>query len=211
MALRRSSCRAATDRKGAHSDSRNGLRVLLPTVFDIVQFAKSQDILCQGRGPAANSAVCYCLEITEVDPARVNLLFERFISKERNEPPDIDVDFEHERREEVIQYIYKNMGAIEQPWPQPLSPTGPGAQFEMLAKLSVSTSNWLIIWPNPCPGGISEKSLRKDLPRPALTPAASSLISSESDRCDPGFSPAPVTACWRFRYLKRPVISTSAY
>ena len=80
------------------------------TVFDIVQFAKSQHILCQGRGSAANSAVCYCLEITEVDPARVNLLFERFISKERNEPPDIDVDFEHERREEVIQYIYKKYG-----------------------------------------------------------------------------------------------------
>jgi len=80
------------------------------TVFDIVQFAKSQDILCQGRGSAANSAVCYCLEITEVDPARINLLFERFISKERNEPPDIDVDFEHERREEVIQYIYKKYG-----------------------------------------------------------------------------------------------------
>ncbi len=80
------------------------------TVFDIVQFARSQDILCQGRGSAANSAVCYCLEITEVDPARVSLLFERFISKERNEPPDIDVDFEHERREEVIQYIYKKYG-----------------------------------------------------------------------------------------------------
>ncbi|MEK9870560.1 MAG: error-prone DNA polymerase [Gammaproteobacteria bacterium] len=80
------------------------------TVFDIVQFAKSEQILCQGRGSAANSAVCYCLEITEVDPARINLLFERFISKERNEPPDIDVDFEHERREEVIQYIYKKYG-----------------------------------------------------------------------------------------------------
>lgn len=80
------------------------------TVFDIVQFARSQGILCQGRGSAANSAVCYCLRITEVDPARVSLLFERFISKERNEPPDIDVDFEHERREEVIQYIYKKYG-----------------------------------------------------------------------------------------------------
>ena len=80
------------------------------TVFDVVQFARSQHILCQGRGSAANSAVCYCLEITEVDPARINLLFERFISKERNEPPDIDVDFEHERREEVIQYIYKKYG-----------------------------------------------------------------------------------------------------
>ena len=80
------------------------------TVQDIVQFARSQGILCQGRGSAANSAVCYCLHITEVDPDRMHLLFERFISKERNEPPDIDVDFEHERREEVIQYIYKRYG-----------------------------------------------------------------------------------------------------
>ena len=80
------------------------------TVFDIVHFARSQGILCQGRGSAANSAVCYCLGITEVDPDKINLLFERFISKERDEPPDIDVDFEHERREEVIQYIYKKYG-----------------------------------------------------------------------------------------------------
>ncbi len=77
------------------------------TVYDIVQFARSRDILCQGRGSAANSVVCYCLFITEVSPTRISLLFERFISKERDEPPDIDVDFEHERREEVIQYIYK--------------------------------------------------------------------------------------------------------
>jgi error-prone DNA polymerase len=77
------------------------------TVHDIVQFARGEHILCQGRGSAANSAVCYCLGITEVDPARMDVLMERFISKERNEPPDIDVDFEHERREEVIQYIYK--------------------------------------------------------------------------------------------------------
>lgn len=80
------------------------------TVQDIVQFARSQGILCQGRGSAANSAVCYCLHVTEVDPDRMHLLFERFVSKERNEPPDIDVDFEHERREEVIQYIYKRYG-----------------------------------------------------------------------------------------------------
>ncbi len=80
------------------------------TVHDIVQFARSQGILCQGRGSAANSAVCYCLGITEVDPARMNMLFERFISRERDEPPDIDVDFEHERREEVIQYIYRKYG-----------------------------------------------------------------------------------------------------
>jgi len=80
------------------------------TVHDIVRFARSQDILCQGRGSAANSAVCYCIGITAVDPARLDLLFERFISAERNEPPDIDVDFEHERREEVMQYIYAKYG-----------------------------------------------------------------------------------------------------
>jgi error-prone DNA polymerase len=80
------------------------------TVNDIVEFARSQKILCQGRGSAANSAVCYCLGITEVDPGRMSVLFERFISKERNEPPDIDVDFEHQRREEVIQYIYRKYG-----------------------------------------------------------------------------------------------------
>ena len=80
------------------------------TVYDIVRFARARGILCQGRGSAANSAVCYCLGITAVDPARVDLLFERFVSAERNEPPDIDVDFEHERREEVIQYIYAKYG-----------------------------------------------------------------------------------------------------
>jgi len=80
------------------------------TVYDIVRFARSQGILCQGRGSAANSAVCFCLGITEVDPDRADLLFERFISPERREPPDIDVDFEHERREEVIQYIYGKYG-----------------------------------------------------------------------------------------------------
>jgi len=80
------------------------------TVYDIVRFARERHILCQGRGSAANSAVCYCLGVTEVDPARMNVLFERFISRERNEPPDIDVDFEHQRREEVIQYIYTKYG-----------------------------------------------------------------------------------------------------
>ncbi len=80
------------------------------TVHDIVRYARSQGILCQGRGSAANSAVCFCLGVTEVDPDRADLLFERFISPERREPPDIDVDFEHERREEVIQYIYRKYG-----------------------------------------------------------------------------------------------------
>jgi error-prone DNA polymerase len=76
------------------------------TVHDVVRFAREKKILCQGRGSAANSVVCYALGITEVDPARMNMLFERFVSRERNEPPDIDVDFEHQRREEVIQYVY---------------------------------------------------------------------------------------------------------
>jgi error-prone DNA polymerase len=80
------------------------------TVADIVRFARGEQILCQGRGSAANSIVCYCLHVTSVDPDRSTLLFERFISRERNEPPDIDVDFEHERREEVIQYLYKKYG-----------------------------------------------------------------------------------------------------
>tara|TARA_B100000678_G_scaffold281676_1_gene279770 strand:- start:5648 stop:9328 length:3681 start_codon:yes stop_codon:yes gene_type:complete len=80
------------------------------TVHDIVAWARGQGILCQGRGSAANSAVCYCLGVTSVDPDTTSLLFERFISKERKEPPDIDVDFEHERREEVIQYVYRRYG-----------------------------------------------------------------------------------------------------
>ena len=82
------------------------------TIYDIVQFAKDQGILCQGRGSAANSAVCYVLGITSVDPATSNLLFARFLSDERREPPDIDVDFEHERREEVIQYLYGRYGRL---------------------------------------------------------------------------------------------------
>jgi error-prone DNA polymerase len=80
------------------------------TVHDLVQFARSRNILCQGRGAAANSAVCFCLGVTSVDPDRIDVLFERFVSRERNEPPDIDIDFEHERREEVIQYIYQKYG-----------------------------------------------------------------------------------------------------
>src|SRR5207249_12240600 len=80
------------------------------TVYDLVKFARSRGILCQGRGSAANSAVCYCIGVTSVDPAKIDLLFERFVSRERREPPDIDVDFEHERREEVIQYLYRKYG-----------------------------------------------------------------------------------------------------
>jgi error-prone DNA polymerase len=80
------------------------------TVWDLVRFARSRQILCQGRGSAANSAVCYCLGVTSVDPDRIDVLFERFISRERGEAPDIDVDFEHERREEVLQYLYEKYG-----------------------------------------------------------------------------------------------------
>src|SRR5207302_6336274 len=80
------------------------------TVWDLVRFARSRGILCQGRGSAANSAVCFCLGITSVDPDRIDVLFERFVSKERNEAPDIDVDFEHERREEVLQHLYEKYG-----------------------------------------------------------------------------------------------------
>jgi error-prone DNA polymerase len=80
------------------------------TVHDLVRFARGEGILCQGRGSAANSAVCYALGVTEIDPARMNMLFERFMSRERNEPPDIDIDFEHERREEVIQYVFRRYG-----------------------------------------------------------------------------------------------------
>ena len=87
-----------------------GYEAYFLTCADIVNFARSRGILCQGRGGAANSAVCYCLGITEVDPARFSLLFERFISRERGDPPDIDIDFEHVRREEVLQYIYETYG-----------------------------------------------------------------------------------------------------
>jgi error-prone DNA polymerase len=80
------------------------------TVYELVRFARSKDILCQGRGSAANSVVCYCLGVTGVDPTEIDLLFERFISADRGEPPDIDVDFEHERREEVIQHVYERYG-----------------------------------------------------------------------------------------------------
>ena len=80
------------------------------TVYDLVRFARERRILCQGRGSAANSVVCYCLGVTSVDPSRIDVLFERFISRERNEAPDIDIDFEHERREEVLQYLFERYG-----------------------------------------------------------------------------------------------------
>ena len=103
--------RSQADRGGAGADRRScSYAPYFLTVHDIVRFAAAEGILCQGRGSAANSAVCYCLGVTAVDPTRIDLLFERFVSAARNEPPDIDVDFEHERREEVIQYIYEKYG-----------------------------------------------------------------------------------------------------
>ncbi len=87
-----------------------GYEAYFLTVFDVVRFARRRGILCQGRGSAANSAVCYCLGVTSVDPARMNVLFERFVSRERREAPDIDIDFEHHRREEVLQYVYETYG-----------------------------------------------------------------------------------------------------
>ncbi|TGV72917.1 error-prone DNA polymerase, partial [Mesorhizobium sp. M00.F.Ca.ET.158.01.1.1] len=80
------------------------------TVHDIIKFARGEGILCQGRGSAANSIICFCIGITEVGPDKIDTLFERFISEERNEPPDIDVDFEHERREIVMQWVYETYG-----------------------------------------------------------------------------------------------------
>ncbi|MEQ8369688.1 MAG: PHP domain-containing protein, partial [Alphaproteobacteria bacterium] len=100
----------ATIRKELTLIARLGYAPYFLTVHDIVHWARAQNILCQGRGSAANSIVCYCLSITSVNPDEIDLLFERFISEERNEPPDIDVDFEHERREEVMQYIYDRYG-----------------------------------------------------------------------------------------------------
>jgi error-prone DNA polymerase len=101
--------RYALDRELEFTEDRRYAKYFL-TIHEIVAFARSKGILCQGRGSAANSVICYCLGITEVDPEKINLLFERFLSRERKEPPDIDVDFEHERREEVIQHIYNKYG-----------------------------------------------------------------------------------------------------
>jgi error-prone DNA polymerase len=109
------------------------------TVADIVRWARDQKILCQGRGSAANSLVCYCLFVTEVDPRRATLLFGRFISVERNEPPDIDIDFEHQRREEVIQYIYRSTAAIVPRSPRSSSATGRARRCATPAVRSAST------------------------------------------------------------------------
>ena len=140
------------------------------TVYDIVRFARSQGILCQGRGSAANSAVCYCLGITEVDPARMSVLFERFISKERNEPPDIDVDFEHQRREEVMQYLYARYGRERAALTAALHTYHPrGALRDAGKALGLSLdqgTGWRAAWP----GGTAAASSPSGCARPASTP-----------------------------------------
>ena len=109
------------------------------TVHDVVAFARSRHILCQGRGSAANSVVCFCLGITEVNPAEIKVLFARFMSENRGEPPDIDVDFEHERREEVIQHIYEPLRTIIAPRSaRPSSTTARGARSARSARCSAS-------------------------------------------------------------------------
>ena len=150
------------------------------TVHDIVRFARSRHILCQGRGSAANSVVCFVLGITELDPSRFNLLFERFLSKERKEPPDIDVDFEHERREEVMQYVFRRYGrgrAASPPWPAPT--TAPG-------RCGISPRHWACRrtrstpWPTAAAAGVTTHRPWIACWRPASTRKA---------RC--------CAACWR--------------
>ena len=153
--------------------ARLGYEPYFLTVHDIVRFARGEHILCQGRGSAANSAVCFALGITEIDPGRMNVLFERFLSEERKEPPDIDVDFEHERREEVIQYIYQRYGRER----AALTATviryrarsavrdvarALGLPEDQLAQLSRSTSSWST--DAPASGQLREYGFDPDAP-----------------------------------------------
>ena len=112
------------------------------TVHDIMPFARGQGILCQGRRSAANSTICYCIGITAVDPAMADLLFERSISPERRKPPDIDVDFEHERREEMIQYVYKKYGRDHTGLAATGSPTSPRRPCRWANMSSMITDRW---------------------------------------------------------------------
>ncbi|MBI2808903.1 MAG: error-prone DNA polymerase [Planctomycetes bacterium] len=155
------------------------------TVWDIVVFARARGILCQGRGSAANSAVCYCLGITSVDPDRADLLFERFISKERNEAPDIDVDFEHERREEVFQYIYAKYGreragiVAEVITYQPRSAVRDvgkalGLSLDAVDRLAKAIDWHVPLTPNPSPSG-GEGGIAERIREAGLTPDATNV------------------------------------
>ncbi len=146
------------------------------TVYEVVRFARGRGILCQGRGAAANSAVCYCLGMTEVDPERSNLLFERFISRERGEPPDIDIDFEHERREEVIQHIYERYGRdraaltaviITYRWRSAIRDVGKalGLSLDCVEKLAKSVDWWTVRTARP---RVEEAGVREDDPLIAM-------------------------------------------
>jgi error-prone DNA polymerase len=139
------------------------------TVHDIVAWARGQGILCQGRGSAANSAVCYALFVTEVDPARASMLFERFVSKERNEPPDIDVDFEHQRREEVIQYIYAKYGRERAALAAAVISYRTAAPCAMPGGRWASRSRRSTAWPATWPGGKSARNCRSASPRSGST------------------------------------------
>ncbi len=133
------------------------------TVHDIVRFARSRSILCQGRGSAANSAVCFALGITEINPSLMNMLFERFLSRERNEPPDIDVDFEHERREEVLQI---RVPALR---PHPRSADGGGQQLPRSRRgARCGQGPGFAAGPGQCPGRVLralERRKRRHLER----------------------------------------------
>jgi len=149
------------------------------TVYDLVRFARSKGILCQGRGSAANSAVCFCIGVTEVDPAKIDLLFERFVSAERGEPPDIDVDFEHERREEVIQYVYEKYGRRRAGMTAVVSSYRPrgairevgkvfGLSADVIAALSKAIWGWK--------GDLCEETLREELGLDPDSPALSRTL-----------------------------------
>jgi error-prone DNA polymerase len=139
------------------------------TVHDIVAWARGRGILCQGRGSAANSAVCYALYITEVDPARAAMLFERFVSKERNEPPDIDVDFEHQRREEVIQYIYAKYGRERAALAAAVICYRTRGALRDAGRALGFRWRRSSAWPATWPGGTSARSCRSASPRPGST------------------------------------------
>ncbi len=142
------------------------------TIKDIVDFARHEvdpPILCQGRGSAANSAVCYCLGITTVDPAQHQLLFDRFISEDRKEPPDIDVDFEHERREEVIQYLYRKYGRHRAGLCATVIHYRPRMAIREVGKAMGLTEDVTARWPRRCGADGAARSAKPMLPRPAWT------------------------------------------
>ena len=201
-------CRTPFERRSRRSSiSIAGLEVApyFLSVHAIVEMARARDILCQGRGSAANSAVCYCLGITAVDPARSNLLFERFLSAERREPPDIDVDFEHERREEVIQAIYDTYGRDRAAMvSEVISYRGKSALREVgkvfgLSLEQVDRLGALVSWWDKLDeiDGDRDRSLRVRAERRARPPGA------RDGARDPGLSAAPVDPRRRLRAQRR--------